>query len=312
MILLFLSASCGGGGSSPAPAASIPAEYRGEYRGLSFMPSLVTLSVTETTITLAVSGGCRIQYAATRVDGGRVYYKVTESTCPSRAVGWEGWSDVSITGATLTERDQDGDTAIYARYPASPAPGQLLGNFRFIYTIQKVWEDRYVINKATGDYTSDGQEYFRGYNYDYPNVTIITAVWFSSASAYLAMENEFAGINATYLFTIGDGGQLTGCYYHYCSSTEEFSSCIALNSASRRYNRGAWAREARILTGEAELEQALQRLSTQYAEMERPVRLGLLEKGHGTGYVTGADQALQNLIDGLVQRTRVGSGDRRQ
>lgn len=313
-ILFCLTISCGGGGGGgsnppPPPPDPIPDMYHGNYRCLSCLPSAGTLSVTATAITW--SGSCRTQYSVTRIEGNRIFYKVTESNCQGRSVGWEGWSDVAIIGTTLTWRDQDGAPGIYARSPASPPAGQLLGNFRFNYTLENIWEDQYVINRATGDYNSEGSEYYSGYKLGYKNVTLILAAWLPSLSAYFAMAGviNYDAMYQVFVFTVGDSGQLAGCYYQYYPSSETLSSCYALNQASRRYNLGSWAREAELLTEkEGTLEQAVTRLAAQAAEVDNvglsrgKSRSGFFAEDDDMRNATDADPALQNSIDAFIQR----------
>ena len=114
---LLLSVACGGGGGG---GDTVPDIYQGLYwlrmiNGVDYSAYGYTMSVTSSAIVEVYTDVCQIQYDVTRVDGSKIYSKITATNCSNTRVGDEGWGEFYLSGSTLTVNTDSGSSVVLTK-----------------------------------------------------------------------------------------------------------------------------------------------------------------------------------------------------
>lgn len=133
------------------------------------------------------------------------------------------------------------------------ASADLRGHYRFNYTgdSDTVVDHRYVVHMTMKEKTSEGTDFYGGYNIDAPSDVFIALAWYPSLGSFVAATNPFTPsdipegmYSLTYVFNVEEDGGIRGCFHLYNVDTEKMSRCYSLNQESHKYPLGSWERSA--------------------------------------------------------------------
>ena len=126
--------------------------------------------------------------------------------------------------------------------PAPPSE-DLIGNFRFVYTIISTFTDRITLNNKSSLKTSEGTDVYTGYDADYPSVTYAGGAWYPSISQYIIISGPLysSPYRRSYVFSINADNTLPGCYQISADSGATWGPCYSfILPASHKSPPGSW------------------------------------------------------------------------
>jgi hypothetical protein len=132
-----------------------------------------------------------------------------------------------------------GTFSVTAPPPTSEA---LIGNFKFVYQIISTWTDRITLDTKSDQKSSEGTDFYTGYNADYPSVTESGGAWSPSISKYIivTLYNSSPYCDA-YVFAINTDTTLPGCYMISNDYGSTWSDCYSfIIPASNKSPLGSW------------------------------------------------------------------------
>jgi hypothetical protein len=127
--------------------------------------------------------------------------------------------------------------------PPAPASDALIGNFKFAYKIIDTFTNRITMNKNTNTKTSEGTDFYSGYDADYPSVTYAGGGLYPSISQYIIsiVPLYSSPYRQSYTFSINADNTLPGCYRLSADSGVTWSPCYSfILPASHKTPLGSW------------------------------------------------------------------------
>jgi hypothetical protein len=182
----------------------------------------------------------------------------------------------------------------------------LLGNFTFVYNIISIWTDKVTLNRNSHDKSSEGTEFYLGYNADYPDVTTSAGAWYPSISMYVVVtvpNNESPYIDA-YYFTINYDNTLSGSFVLITNDvpSDHYSFIIP---ASHKSPLGSWDMISGISTSPLDINDVFEKkwmeTEAQRIGSKAPIDKDVASKmeAQQTGSVAPIDKDLASKINEL-------------
>jgi hypothetical protein len=180
------------------------------------------------------------------------------------------------------------------------AMDDLLGNFRFVYSIYSTFTHRYTLNKRLAIKNDEGYRIYEGFDADYPSLDLYAlATWYESRKQYFLIDEPVAvngdELGMAYLFSINGDGSLSGLANLAVNGSFPYSP-NRLSGSSRRYNSGYWSRSLLRQDGD---------LPTQEERLRR-IR-AYFESGSSVNSLMSSDSAEWNAACRSVMRNEIAS-----
>jgi len=151
-----------------------------------------------------------------------------------------GGGGSSSTSTTTTVPSST--TSVSSTTTTTIQPTAMIGNYRFVFSIVSTWTTRITLDRYYGSKTSQGTDFFAGYDADFPSVTAALGAWLPSLSQYqIVSTSKNSTFIDKYVFSINSDNTLSGCYRLSSDSGSTWSSCYNLIiPLSRRTPLSSW------------------------------------------------------------------------